>query len=74
MIEPFASIWPFMATPGNHESYDIMSMYLYNLTYMFPNQNISKNYYTFTLGPVTFISFNPYSVVYREPEAETILQ
>jgi hypothetical protein len=59
MLEPYASVWPFIPTPGNHESVENSNIYVYNLTYYAPNCNSAQLYYTFQMGPVTFVSFDP---------------
>lgn len=41
MLEPFASVWPFMATAGNHEVGYSSALYVFNLTFPYPYLNQS---------------------------------
>lgn len=74
MLEPFASVWPFIPAPGNHESIFNNSIYIYNLSYYAPNSDTTELYYTFMMGPVTFVSFDPESIVYNDPDSAATMQ
>jgi len=56
MIEPLASQLPYMVCPGNHEwQYNFSN---YRNRFSMPGDEAKKNYYTFTMGPVRFISLS----------------
>lgn len=74
MLEPFASVWPFMATAGNHEMAYSSAIYIFNLTFPYPYLDQNQFYYVFSLGPVTFIQFNPYPIIYNTSQAQQSMQ
>lgn len=73
MLEPYSSIWPFIATIGNHDiTGDNLNVYL--LSYPFPYQYPDLQYYTLIIGDTTFISFNPNAIIYNFTNSSSVMQ
>ena len=59
MIEPFASVVPYMTTTGNHESYYNFSAYYNRLTMPVASSNsTNKQYYSFNYQNIHFVSWS----------------
>lgn len=68
MLEPFSSIWPFMATIGNHEQLTENDLAVFNASFNYPYTD-NNFYYNFSIGQATFVSFNPDAVAYGDSNA-----
>ena len=67
MMEPFSSVWPLMATIGNHDQIAPNDTLIFEASFPYPYS--ASFYYNFTLGQVTFVSFNPDDVCYNDTDS-----
>lgn len=65
-----AAYWPTMLTPGNHDTGNNTKHSIYRKSFYSPelyNINTDDNFfnlYSFDIGLVHFIAFNPYKFIY----------
>jgi len=58
-LEPISTRIPYQVAPGNHEHEDLDTFHNYRERFYMPQWESTQNmYYTFTLGPITFVSIS----------------